>query len=100
LELREALLPSLSRNIVCGNSLLDPSAIGKDMFRLDEEIIVNPLSFAAAFPEVMEAGGFDAIVGNPPYYSIDDTWGKKDPKPELIKKSYPEVHTDKTDILF
>ena len=28
------------------------------------------MNFEDAFPEVMKAGGFDAIVGNPPYVRI------------------------------
>jgi tRNA1(Val) A37 N6-methylase TrmN6 len=26
--------------------------------------------------EVFRSGGFDAVVGNPPYFSIDKTWGR------------------------
>jgi hypothetical protein len=31
---------------------------------------LNPMDYAAAFPEIMRAGGFDGIVGNPPYVNI------------------------------
>ena len=31
---------------------------------------------------------------------MDDTWGKKDIRQKYIKRKYPEVHNDKTDILF
>jgi hypothetical protein len=33
-------------------------------------LAVNPFDFAQAFPGVMAAGGFDVIVGNPPYVRI------------------------------
>ena len=94
------LLPDLSGNIVCGNSL-----IGWDtatLFGLDaeHELALNPLDFDVAFPKVMRAGGFDAIVGNPPYFNIDDTWGKGDFRLKAIKTTYPLIHNDKTDVLF
>jgi TaqI-like C-terminal specificity domain/Eco57I restriction-modification methylase/N-6 DNA Methylase len=65
---QDRALPNLSDNLKCGNSL-----IGSDYFagRLDidpEELKrVNPLDWNQAFPEAMKAGGFDSVVGNPPY---------------------------------
>lgn len=67
---RQALLPSLSDNIQCGNALVDWDVASGDLFeQLDseKERKLNPMSFAQKFPEVMKRGGFDAIVGNPPY---------------------------------
>ena len=94
------ILPDLDGNIVCGNSL-----IGTDFhvpFGLTEEesLAFNPFSWTDAFPKVFKAGGFDAVIGNPPYLNIDNVWGKKDPRLAYIKAAYPEVYTDKTDILF
>jgi type I restriction-modification system DNA methylase subunit len=67
LALREALLPSLSKNIVCGNSLIGWDILEGKLFDSGEERKLNPMNFEDAFPEVMKRGGFDAIVGNPPY---------------------------------
>lgn len=63
----ERLLPDLEKNIVCGNSLVewDITKIMK-LTREDEERI-KPFSFSQAFPAVMKSGGFDAVMGNPPY---------------------------------
>ena len=64
----ERALPDLGRNIQCGNSL-----IGEDYFAgqlvVDEEERrrVNPFEWRHAFPEVFAQGGFDAVIGNPPY---------------------------------
>jgi adenine-specific DNA-methyltransferase len=33
----------------------------------EEELKINPFDFEPAFPKVFKNGGFDAIVGNPPY---------------------------------
>lgn len=52
-------LVSLKNNIKCGNSLIDDSTIaGERAFKWEEE-----------FLEIMKSGGFDVIVGNPPYVS-------------------------------
>jgi hypothetical protein len=65
------ILPDLGHNIRCGNSL-----IGWDYFHgqllADEEEIrrVNPFDWQQAFPEVFAVGGFDAVIGNPPYIRI------------------------------
>jgi len=64
----ERILPDLGNNIKCGNSL-----VGEDYFEgkliVDEEerARVNPFDWKSAFPEVFAQGGFDVVVGNPPY---------------------------------
>jgi type I restriction-modification system DNA methylase subunit len=67
LAMREAMLPSLSKNIVCGNSLIGWDILEGKLFDSGEERKLNPMNFEDTFPEVMKRGGFDAIVGNPPY---------------------------------
>ncbi len=68
----ERALPNLDANILCGNSL-----IGTDFFdgRLDldedERRRVNAFDWATGFPEVFKAGGFDAVIGNPPYVRME-----------------------------
>ncbi len=64
---KQALLPSLSGNIVCGNSLIEMDTLDDQVFTSDEERKLNPMNLQDAFPEIMGRGGFDAIVGNPPY---------------------------------
>jgi hypothetical protein len=58
-----ALLPPLEANIKCGNSL-----IASD-FSLDphELIRVKAFDWPIQFAEIMKGGGFDAVIGNPPY---------------------------------
>ena len=77
------LLPDLSKNIVCGNSLIGRD-IECDLF--GEERKLNPMNFEDAFPDVMKRGGFDAIVGNPP-------WGASFGETELayLRNKYPRV---------
>jgi hypothetical protein len=65
-------LPNLAENIKCGNSL-----IGSDLFtgRLiadpDEMKRVNPFDWTREFPAAMKAGGFDCVIGNPPYIRME-----------------------------
>ncbi len=50
-------LNSLNKNIKCGNSLIDdPEVAGEKAFSWEKE-----------FPEVFGKGGFDVVIGNPPY---------------------------------
>ena len=53
-------LNSLNENIKCGNSLIsDPAIAGEKAFNWQEQ-----------FPKVFEKGGFDVVIGNPPYVRI------------------------------
>lgn len=61
------LLPDLSSNIICGNSLIGWDITGLVDLDPEDERKLNPLDFKQAFPAVMQSGGFDVIVGNPPY---------------------------------
>jgi type I restriction-modification system DNA methylase subunit len=113
MEFHETLLPSLSKNIVCGNSLIGTDISTGQIFAADEERKLNPMDFEQRFPHIFPSGtgggelresatpldftfpgvplhgsfsykkkivakaaslsmpepegGFDAIVGNPPY---------------------------------
>jgi type I restriction-modification system DNA methylase subunit len=53
-------LNDLSSNIKCGNSLIDdPAVAGDKAFNWEKE-----------FPRVFEKGGFDVVIGNPPYVQL------------------------------
>lgn len=49
-------LASLDNNIKCGNSIVS-----------DSNVATNAFVWQEAFPEVFDNGGFDIIIGNPPY---------------------------------
>ena len=64
------LLPDLSKNIVCGNSLIGTDILDGQLFPSEDERRLNPMNFEDVFPAAMKRGGFDAIVGNPPFISM------------------------------
>lgn len=68
--LGERILPDLGENIKCGNSLIGPDYYDDqqpDFFDPEEQYRVNAFDWQVAFPQVFKAGGFDAVIGNPPY---------------------------------
>jgi type I restriction-modification system DNA methylase subunit len=71
--LKERMLPDLRRNIVCGNSLIGRDILDGKLFDDETEHTLKPMNFKDVFPEIMSRGGFDVVVGNPPYgYMISD----------------------------
>ncbi|MBU2052915.1 MAG: N-6 DNA methylase [Nanoarchaeota archaeon] len=58
-ETRDRILPLMRHNIKCGNSLIDDSKVAGD----------KAFNWKAQFPEVFTDGGFDVVVGNPPWSS-------------------------------
>jgi hypothetical protein len=69
----ERALPDLASNIKCGNSLIGPDFYDGQQLTLfdeDEKYRINVFDWNAAFPDIMKAGGFDAVIGNPPYIRI------------------------------
>ena len=65
---QERALPDLSNNIKCGNSLIGWDIL-MDNPGLTQEAIdrINPFDWEREFPEIMQAGGFHVVIGNPPY---------------------------------
>lgn len=64
------LLPSLDSNIKCGNSLVGSDYYNeKDVSLFDDEAMrkINTFDWNKEFPEVFAQGGFDCVIGNPPY---------------------------------
>ena len=55
---------------MCGNSLVGTDILSGELFEPVEERKLNPMNFEDRFPEIMRCGGFDAIVGNPPYIAM------------------------------
>ena len=75
--IQQRVLPDLGNNIKCGNSL-----IGSDFYAqpglpamdTEAQLRVNVFDWDGkdGFPDIMKAGGFDAVIGNPPYVLLQD----------------------------
>jgi hypothetical protein len=71
----ERILPNLGNNIKCGNSLIgtDFYAQGTLNFSEEEQFKINCFDWESEFSSVFKDGGFDCVIGNPPYtYLIPD----------------------------
>ena len=137
-EFHFTLLPSLDKNIVCGNSLIGPDITDGAKLTDEEEKRINPLDYAQRFPTIFRRkvssdelrevtpgdmphnipdgsplhgsytkgkklksaphvaeseyeGGFDAVVGNPPYVFGRD-W-KALAIPDFCKKYFRQHYT-------
>jgi type I restriction-modification system DNA methylase subunit len=68
---KKELLPSLAKNIRCGNSLISYDIFNQlTLFEEEEKERINPFDWyskSTGFGEIMEKGGFDVVIGNPPY---------------------------------
>ncbi|HEY0603072.1 MAG TPA: TaqI-like C-terminal specificity domain-containing protein [Herpetosiphonaceae bacterium] len=63
-------LPDLGSNIKCGNSLIGPDFYRYEQMNLldeEERYRINVFDWDSEFPTIMQSGGFDAVIGNPPY---------------------------------
>ena len=71
---RERALPDLGHNVQCGNSLIGSDIMTTDAWQKmseDERRRVNAFDFERAFPQCFKQGGFDAVIGNPPYIPME-----------------------------
>ena len=67
---KERALPDLSDNIRCGNSLIGSDFYAGQqgtMFDEEEQYRINAFDWDVAFKEIMASGGFEAVIGNPPW---------------------------------
>ena len=64
---QEKVLPNLSYNIKCGNSLIGTDILDQEELEHEDILKLNPFNWEHEFPLVFANGGFDAVIGNPPY---------------------------------
>lgn len=87
----ERVLPNIDANIKCGNSLIGPDyweGRQGSMFDEDEARRVNPFDWESGFPEVMKRGGFDAVIGNPPYVRIQTLREMSPTQPDYFRRRF------------
>lgn len=82
-------LTSLNNNIKCGNSLIESKSIAGD----------KAFNWKEQFPEVFEKGGFDVIIGNPPYVFARDNF-RQEEKDYFVSKYVSAKYQINTYLLF
>lgn len=98
----ERALPNLGSNIKCGNSLIGPDFYSGEQFALlgdeEERSRVNAFDWQVEFSEVFKTGGFDAVIGNPPYIRIQalKEWAPREV--EFYKEKYVSAAKGNYDI--
>ena len=96
---QDRTLPNLSDNLKCGNSLIGPDYIAGRLDLDPEELKrVNPFDWNQAFPEAMKAGGFDCVIGNPPYVRIQTMKEWAPLEVEIYKEQYTAAGSGNYDI--
>ena len=91
----EGVLPNLGGNIKCGNSLIGPDfydAGQMGLFDEDEMRRVNVFDWDDAvkgFGAIMSGGGFDCVIGNPPYVDIKNL---PDTDVQYLFATYPSAN--------
>ena len=93
------ILPSLTENIKCGNSLIGKDYYDKknlSLLGMEEQKRVNAFDWEVEFESIFEAGGFDCIIGNPPYVNINIMQEYH----QYFKEHYEEIHTGYNDLMY
>ena len=70
----ERALPDLGNNIKCGNSLIGIKFYEQENLPAlsdDDHYRINAFDWANEYPEIFQNGGFDVVIGNPPYVQLE-----------------------------
>ncbi len=89
----ERVLPTIDQNIRVGNSLVETDFYdGEIDFAPGTEKAVKPFGWHDEFAAVFKQGGFDVVIGNPPYFRVE----AERPESAYYRKTYktPEFKLD------
>lgn len=96
---RERALPNLAGNIKCGNSLIGPDYFLGELIPAAAELKrVNPFDWKREFPDAVKSGGFDCIIGNPPYVRIHNLVDFHPGEVRFIQNNFETAGFGKVDI--
>lgn len=95
------ILKGIGSNIKCGNSL-----VGSDIEEIcpyisdniEELKATNAFEWQSAFPEVFANGGFDFVLGNPPYVEVKNYNANLPSMADYIKHVYSSSKNGKIDL--
>lgn len=87
-----AHLPTLARNIRSGNSLIDSTMVAGTTDTEEVTRRINPFDWqhlTHGFGPVFQArGGFDVVIGNPPYTRVQVLRGSRPEETRIMEASY------------
>jgi hypothetical protein len=94
-------LPDLGDNIKCGNSLIGPEFYQQGELPLltdDEKYRINVFDWHTEFADVFKTGGFDVVLGNPPYIRIQTMQDTQPQEVEYFSRAYQAASRGNYDI--
>lgn len=95
------ILKGIGANIRCGNSLVEAN-IGTVCPDINDNIkelqATNAFDWKKAFPEVFEQGGFDFVIGNPPYVEVKNYNVGLPQMAKYLKREYASSKNGKIDL--
>ena len=93
----ERILPTLENNIKCGNSLIDMDIYSSELdFGIEKKI--KPFNWKSAFNEIFSRGGFDVVMGNPPYIRIQSLVANSPDQRNYFSRNYKSALKGNYDI--
>lgn len=95
------ILKGIGENIKCGNSLVDSdiiSIVPEITDSVDEYANTNVFSWEETFSSVMKSGGFDFVIGNPPYVEVKNYNVGLPSMAKYIKAKYYSCKKGKVDL--
>ncbi len=89
--IHERALPDLGNNIKCGNSLIGPDFYDNiDSSQITDDLRrrINAFDWQKEFAPVFKQGGFDAVIGNPPYVRVRQIKNDDPVTADYLEKKY------------
>ncbi len=101
--IQERVLPDLGDNIKCGNSLIASdfyAQLGLPEMDAEAHLRINVFDWDGkdGFPEIMKRGGFEAVIGNPPYIRIQTMLETQPQAVEYFGRNYASATAGNYDI--
>ncbi len=90
-DMQTKILPSMMNNIKCGNSLIGSDYyIDKNMldFEFADQRKVNAFDWEKQFEQVFANGGFDCVIGNPPYLRVQGLRENYEEESKFYERKY------------
>ena len=93
-------LPDLSKhNVKCGNSLLNTDVLDEMLeFTKEDKIKLNLFDWQEEFKPIFTQGGFDCLIGNPPYVRIQTMSSYNPLMVQLLKENFKSAESGNIDI--